>query len=189
MEISKAEELILIGEVGKPCGVKGEVRIFPLTDNPKRLSSLKQVYLIKSPAKPKLYEIEGVCHSRRFASVKFSGCDTKDAARALSEARVGIPRAECPQLPEGSYYYFDIIGLETFTQQGRYLGKIEAIIPTASSDVYVIRDGSGGEILVPAISEVIAEVAPREGRVVIRTVEGLITSGSHDILSSQPSGS
>jgi 16S rRNA processing protein RimM len=165
--------LITIGKVLKPFGVKGEVKIEPLTDFPARFKTLGRVFLV-SPADK---ELAGSVTSVRYANgvpfLTFSGYDTPEKAKMLSGWFVKIPREEAVPLQEGSYYWFDLIGMEVFSEEGEKLGAITDIFETGSNDVYVMKRGRK-EIYLPATREVIKSVDVAAKKMVIHLVDGLL---------------
>jgi 16S rRNA processing protein RimM len=165
--------LITIGKVLKPFGVKGEMKIEPLTDFPARFKELGRVFLVSAAGK----ELASVVTSVRYANgvpfLTFSGYDTPEKAKALNGWFVKVPREEAVPLQEGSYYWFDLIGMEVFSEEGEKLGTITDIFETGSNDVYVMKRGRK-EIYLPATREVIKEVDVAAKKMVIHLVDGLM---------------
>jgi len=165
--------LISIGTVQKPHGVKGEVKVQPLTDHPERFKLLQRVFL--SP--PKGNSIECSVSSVRFIDGKplllLNGYDSPEKAREIAGWLVQIPREEALPLPEGQYYWFELIGMDVESESGEALGRITDIFETGSNDVYVMRSGKR-EIYLPATKDVIRTVDRAAKRMVIRVVDGLL---------------
>ncbi len=105
--------------------------------------------------------------------VKLVGIDTRDQAEGLKGGELVIHPEELPELPQGEFYHFQLLGMSVEDEDGHYLGTLEDIFPTGSNDVYVVRSG-GEEILLPAIDEVIRQVDPEKKRMVVRILEGLV---------------
>ena len=103
------------------------------------------------------------------------GIDDRDAAAGICGSSVWMPVERMQKLPEGEYYWNEIVGLQVVTEEGRDLGRIEAIFPTGSNDVYVCREGKR-EILLPAIEEVVRRIDRDRGVMVVRLLKGLIGS-------------
>lgn len=164
--------LITIGRVVKPWGVKGEVKIEPLTDFPDRFGKLERVYLA-SPAGPIECRIKSVRFRGGAPHIIFEGYETPEKARTLAGWLVQIPSDEAIPLPEGSYYWFELIGMEVFTERGERLGVIDDIFRTGSNDVYVVKKGRK-EYYIPATQEVIRGVDRRERRMLIHVIDGLL---------------
>ena len=118
------EDLILIGEITKPQGHRGEVRVRPLTDSQERFSALTEVYLIAPGAPPCLVRVERARQQKGFVVLKLSCCQDMNAAYALVGRQLGVPVEAAIQLPVGTYFQFQIIGLEVYTEEGQALGRV-----------------------------------------------------------------
>jgi 16S rRNA processing protein RimM len=109
---------------------------------------------------------------RTHFSLTIEGIEDRNAADALRGLSIFLPYDSLETLPEGEYYWEDLIGLAVVTEDGKPLGQIESIFPTGSNDVYVCKEG-GREILLPAIAEVIRSVNIQAGTVVVRLLKGM----------------
>jgi 16S rRNA processing protein RimM len=147
-------DLITIGKIVAPHGVRGDVRIFPLTDFPERFHELKTVY-VDDVGQLKL---ESARPHKKFILLKFTGIDTMNEAAPLSSKLIKIRREDVVKLPEGQYYIFDIIGLNVFNEQGELLGVITDVLQPGSNDVYVVEQQDKKELLVPAIKDVVKQI-------------------------------
>src|SRR5574337_1508659 len=123
--------LITIGKIIKPFGVKGEMRIEPMTDFPDRFKKLGRVYLVSPAGKEKSCTVRS---ARNDAGgnvfLLLSGYDSPEKARELNGWLIQVPREEAAPLPEGSYYHFELIGMEVFSETGEKLGRIVDIFET-----------------------------------------------------------
>jgi len=164
---------VVIGKVLKPYGRRGEVRILPLTDFPERFQRLRDVTLQLPSGERIPRRIRSVQARGKVLLVAFEGCTRPEEARALRNSLVLIPRDQVMPLPEGTYYWFQIIGLRVYTDTGLYLGVVEDILETGANDVYVVRDRER-EILIPAVEHVVRRIDVAEGRMVIHPMEGLL---------------
>ena len=154
----------------RPWGVRGEVKVEILTDWPERFALLEYVYLGEG-AIP--YRLEWFRLHRRYALLKVAGCDDRNAAEALREQLVQIPPGEAMPLDEDEYYVHQIEGLEVWTDEGESLGRVVEVLFTGSNEVYVVR-GPQGEVLIPAIADVVLQVDLEGGKLIVRLMEGLI---------------
>jgi len=168
-ESEERPRFLVIGEILRPQGVKGKLKVRVLTDFPEHFRGLKRAYLGQT-LRPVI--VEGVSLHQRYALLKFAGYDDRTSAETLRGAVVQIPIEEAPPLAQGEYYFYQIVGLAVWTVQGEYLGRVREVLVTGSNDVYVVR-GPRGEILLPAIEEVIREVDVEAGRLMVRLLEGL----------------
>jgi len=149
-----ATDLIIVGKIVAPHGVRGDVRIFPLTEFPDRFHNLKTIFVEDVG---QLQLVSARSH-KKFVLLKFTGIDTMDDARKLSGKLMKIDRKELIKLPEGRYYIFDIIGLTVVTEEGETLGIITDVLQPGSNDVYVVEQQGKSRLLVPAIKEVVKKI-------------------------------
>lgn len=163
---------LIVGKILKPHGVRGEVKVEPLTDDLRRFDKLEYVY-IKNADKILPYKIGHVKYGHGVVYIKLDGIDSMDDAKALAGEYLWVDRNHAAPLPEGAYYVGDIIGCRVYTTDGRYLGWVKNIFPTGSNDVYTIFDGRR-EILIPAIKDVIKSVDINAERIIIEPMEGLL---------------
>jgi len=165
--------LVTIGKAIKTFGVNGEMKIEALTDFPDRFKDLHRVYLVSPSGK----EIACVVRSVRIAGqsiyVLFAGYDSPEKAKALNGWYIKIPETEAVPLPEGSYYWFELIGMEVVSESGEALGSIIDILQTGSNDVYVLKKGRK-EIYIPATKDVIRQVDKKSRQMTIHVLEGLL---------------
>ena len=160
-------ELITVGKIVAPHGVRGDVRIMPLTDFPDRFYDLKAVF-VEDGAQLK---IEAVRQHKKFVLLKFSGYDSMDAAQTLRGKTLKIKREDVVKLPEGQYYIFDIVGLNVFTEEGVSLGSITDVLQPGSNDVYVVEQHDKKELLIPAIKEVVKKIDIEGKRMIVKLQE------------------
>ncbi len=171
--IGMHEELIIIGKITKPHGVKGELKVLPSSSNPHRFEQIDEVWLTGEGRKPVLQRIQGLRYNKDFVLLKLAGYDTLTQAKELAGVELGIPKSRLLQLSDSTYYQFDIIGCKVYTADRRYLGKVESILHTGSNDVYVVQ-GESGEYLIPAIKQAIAEINAEQDHIILKNLEGLI---------------
>lgn len=160
---------LVIGRILSPHGVEGEVQVEVLTDFPERFSRLKTVYLgeERSPA-----VLEGHRMHGRKILLKFAQFDDRDQADQLRGELIYVPVEEAIPLGEDEYYLYEIVGLEVWTTEGEYLGRVQEVLHTGSNDVYVVREADE-ETLIPAISDVVLKIDVDEGRIEVRLAKGL----------------
>lgn len=166
-------EVFDIGKVANTHGVKGEVKVLPLTDDPNRYSDLKWVYIEKENKLQK-FNIQSVKYVKGMVVVKFEGIDDMTAAEALKNTIIKINRADAIKLPKDSFFICDIIGIKVYDEDEKYLGTLKDVLKTGSNDVYIVKDEDNKEILVPALKTVIREISIEGKRMVVALPEGLI---------------
>jgi 16S rRNA processing protein RimM len=166
---SPEEEFITIGEVIAAWGTEGKVKVAVATDFPQRFASSATVYINRLPVR-----IDSVEWRKGKAIIKFDTIDSIERAQQLQGQHVEIHRSQVYPLPEGQYYHFQLIGLEVWTTQGELVGRITEVLTGKSNDSYVVR-GAKGEVLIPAIDDVIKSIDLDRGRITIEAIEGLLS--------------
>ncbi len=165
--------LITIGKAVKPFGVKGEMKIEPMTDFPERFGKLTRVYLVSPAGEELACKVKSTRYANGTPFLLFAGYDTPEKAKALNGWFVKVPEEETIPLPEGTYYWYELMGMEVFSETGEALGAIVDIFETGSNDVYVIKRGKK-EVYIPATKEVIRQVDRKAKRMVIHLPDGLM---------------
>ena len=164
---SAAKDRVVIGRVGAPHGVHGELRVFPLTDFPERFRDMDRVY-----AGEDLLPIAGVRYQNEKILLRFTGFDSREKAAALTGRFLSVDRADAVPLEEGEYYTFDIIGLAVRDEAGQDLGTVTEVLQTGSNDVYVVsKKGQAAQTLVPALKSVVREIDLDVGQMVVALPE------------------
>lgn len=162
-----------IGKIINTHGVKGEVKIIPLTDEPKRFELLEYVY-VEYKKKLQKYTISNIRYFKNLIILKFKELEDMTSAEALKNSIIKIPRELALPLEEDEYYISDLIGIDVSTDEGKNLGIIKDVIKTGSNDVYVIEDDEKKEILIPALKQCIKQVDMDNRTMVVSLLEGLI---------------
>lgn len=161
-------DLIVIGRVARPWGLFGELKIIVQSDVEDRFTDLDRVFVGGRSYRVRLSKHEG-----HFARLALAGVTSREAAEELRNLFVAIRQSETGPLPEGQYYHFQIIGLRVMTESGADLGEVVDVIPTGANDVYLIQ-GPPGEILIPAIADVVRAIDLDAGTITVAPIEGLI---------------
>jgi 16S rRNA processing protein RimM len=162
-------EYLSVGEIVAPFGLRGELKVLLDTDFPELVLEATSLYIGEPPVR---YVVEWAQQMRGVVRLKLAGCDSREAAEALRGQVVQVRFEEAPTPGEGEYYYHQLIGLETWSEEGEYLGRVVEVFPTGSNEVLVVR-GETGEILLPAIQEVVRQVDLVAGRLWVHLLEGL----------------
>jgi 16S rRNA processing protein RimM len=161
---------LVVGKIVAPWGIRGEVKVAIETDFPERFGQLERVCLGEE-ATP--FVLRGSRLHKGHALLKLDGCDDRDAAGKLRGQLVQIPIEEAMPLGEDEYYVYQIVGLDVWTSEGEHLGRVSEVLFTAANDVYVVH-GEKGEILIPAVEDVVLEVDLAGGRLTVELMEGLL---------------
>jgi 16S rRNA processing protein RimM len=167
-----AEELVKIGQITSPHGVRGEVRVFPLSDFPERFATLRQA-LLGPEARPVGVRFEGTV--KNMIILRIEGIDDRDKAEKLRLQYLQVPKSEVFPLPEGHYYVFDLIGLDVVDPEGKPLGKLAKVEHSSPAhDIYVVEVAPGKRYMVPAVREFVKEISLEKGQIVIQPIPGLL---------------
>ena len=161
----ESPDLIAVGRVIKPFGLRGQIVIFPLTDFPERFAPGAAI-LIEGQS----FEISASQPHKGRWVLKLKGVDTPEQAEDLRGCALNVPESDLHPLPEGEYYRFQVIGLLAVTKDGDELGRVTDVLETGGNDVYLIK-GSGGERLVPALPQFVTEIDLDAGRMIVEDAE------------------
>lgn len=167
------EKLLQVGVITSTHGIRGEVKVFPTTDDPKRFKKLKQVILDTGKEKRDL-EVESVKFFKQFVILKFKGIDNIDEVERYKRCPLLVTRDHAVPLQEDEYFIADMIGMQVVTEDGAVFGTLKDVIETGANDVYIIESSEHGEVLVPAIKECILDINIEEQKMQIHLMDGLI---------------
>ena len=167
------EQLLQVGVISSTHGVRGEVKVFPTTDDVKRFKKLKKVILDTGKEQLPL-EIEGVKFFKQFVILKFRGIDNINDIEKYKGKRLLVDREHAVKLKKDEYFIADMIGMDVFTGDGELFGALKDVMETGANDVYIIEMSDGKEVLVPAIKQCILDVDIENRKMVIHLLEGLV---------------
>nr|WP_300094572.1 ribosome maturation factor RimM [Sedimentibacter sp.] len=164
------KEYIKVGKIVNTHGVKGCMKCIPLTDDMERFDELEYVYTEKDNKKRK---IKNVWYRKGLVYLELEDINDMDAAESLRNTFISIYDDQLRELPEGSYYLFDLEGMDVYSDLGEYIGKISEVYQTGANDVYEVVD-KNKSYLIPAVKDVVKEVSVKEKKMVIHVIEGLL---------------
>lgn len=167
------EKQLQVGVISSTHGVRGEVKVFPTTDDVTRFRQLKKVYLDTGREMLPL-EIQNVKFFKQFAILKFKGIDNINDIEKYRGKSLMIDREDAVDLDEDEYFIADMIGMKVCTEGGSEFGTLKDVMETGANDVYIIDSLEHGEVLIPAIRECILDVDMDEERMTIHLMEGLV---------------
>ena len=162
-----------IGQIVNTFGIKGMVKVKPFTDNIERFSNLEKIY-IKNKSGQTEYKIQEVKYHKNMVLIKFEGIENPEQADLLRNSYLIVDRETAEPLEPGRYYIVDMIGLDVFTDDNEYLGKLEDIYNTGSNDIYVVKNELGKQVLLPAIEDVIKNIDMDNKKVIVHLIPGLV---------------
>lgn len=167
------QEYFEVGQIVNTFGVKGFVKVNPFTDDITRFDELKKVYICKKNEMNEV-EIEEVKYHKNMVLLKIKGIDDMNEAEKLKGLYLKIHRKDAIPLPEGTYFIADLIGLKVYTDDGNLLGKVDDIYNNGSTDIYVVKDELGKQILLPGTKEVLKEINLEQEKIVVHLLKGLV---------------
>ena len=167
------EELLKVGIITTTHGIRGEVKVFPTTDDPERFLDLEYVFLDTGREKKKL-TIQSVKFFKQFVILKFKGINNINDIEKYKRCSLFVDRENAVELEEDEYFIADMIGMNVLTEDGEIFGTLKDVIETGANDVYVINSKKHGEVLIPAIKECILDVNVKEGKMLVHLMDGLI---------------
>lgn len=165
-------DLFAIGEIVKTRGLRGCLKVLCYVETKNTFSELKFVYIEQNSGQKNRFELKKIDVAGNILFVELEGIPDVESAQALVGCKVFLPEDMQEKLPEGEYYWRDIIGLDVYNEDDNYIGKIESVFPTGSNDVYVCKSAER-EILLPAIADVIRKIDINRRVMIVRLLEGL----------------
>ena len=166
------EDYFKVGVITSPHGVRGEVKVYPTTDDPNRFRDLKKVFLDDRGGDER--EVGGVKFVKNLVVLKLSGISSMDEAERYRQRELFVRRADAVPLEENEFFIADLIGCEVRTEEGQVLGTLTDVLQTGANDVYVVEFPAGGEVLIPAIRDCIRRVDVDAGVVTVHLLPGLM---------------
>jgi len=167
------EEFLQVGVISSTHGLKGEVKVFPTTDDPARFKKLKKV-LLDTGKEHKELEIERVAFFKQFVILKFKGFDHIDQIERYKGKGLLVTRDQAVKLKKNEYFITDLIGITVYTEEGQTLGRLKDVLVTGANDVYVVEAADKKEILIPAIKQCILSVNIEEREMMVHLLKGLV---------------
>lgn len=167
------EDYLRVGVITTTHGVRGEVKVFPTTDDQNRFKELKEVFLDTGKDLITL-EIEGVKFFKQMVILKFKGIDNINDIEKYRGKDLLINRKDAVKLEEDEFFIFDLIDSEVFTDEGEKLGILIEILTTSANDVYIVKTAEGKELLLPSIKECVLSVDVENKKIIVHLMKGLI---------------
>ena len=162
-----------IGQIVNTFGIKGMVKVNPFTDDISQFEKMNSILIDKKGSLVEM-QIEEVKYSKNQVLLKLKGIETIEEAEKYRNCYLKLPREKAKKLPEGTYFIADLIGVDVYTEEGNLLGKVEDIYNSGASDIYVIKNELGKQILLPATKEVIKQIDLEQEKIIVHLLKGLI---------------
>jgi 16S rRNA processing protein RimM len=166
-------DFVVIGYVTKPHGVRGALRIEPITDDPQRFNQLAHIFLTLDEQSRHEFQINKVQIGPKFVIISLDEITDRNEAEKWKNAYVEIPRDKVVPLPEGQNYYFELIGALVQTKSGEKIGHLVDVLNYPANDVYVVKSELK-EILIPVVPDIVVESDAENGTITIDPIEGLL---------------
>ncbi len=173
MEVKSMEDKFQVGVITSTHGVRGEVKVFPTTDDPNRFKRLKEVILDTGKAEIVL-EVEGVKFFKQFVILKFKGFDNINDIEKYRQKSLYVTRQNAVRLKKDEYFVADLMGMEVVDEQNAKIGVLKSVMETGANDVYVIAMTDGRELLLPAIKQCILNVDMESNVMQVHVLDGLL---------------
>lgn len=162
-----------VGVITQTHGIRGEVKVFPTTDDVNRFKKLKEVTLDTGKERL-LLEIEGVKFFKQFAILKFKGLDSINEVEKYKRGKLLVSRDQAVKLKKDEYFVADMIGMQVVTDEGEAFGVLKDVLATGANDVYVVSREGDKEVLLPAIKECIKNVDMKRRVMEVHIMDGLL---------------
>ena len=168
------DNLVMIGEIVKPHGIRGEVKVYTYSERPENFSHYKQVVL-QAPAGDgtTVYKVVKSRVQGKLAILQLEGLASREAAENLQGSSVWLEKTDLPELDGDEYYWHQLLGMRVFTDTGRELGAVAGFFSTRAHDIMAVT-GEGREYLIPVKEEIITEIDDRNGKLVVADFPGLL---------------
>ena len=167
------EERFQVGVITSTHGVRGEVKVYPTTDDPKRFKRLKEV-ILDTGKEELILEIEGVKFFKQFVILKFKGFDNINDIEKYRQKSLYVTRENAVRLRKDEYFIADLMGLTVIDEEDKEIGVLKNVMETGANDVYEITMNDGRELLLPAIKQCVLEVNVEEGFIKVHILDGLL---------------
>lgn len=167
------EEILQVGIITAPHGVRGEVKVFPTTDDAKRFKRLKEIILDTGKEQITL-EIENVKFLKQLVVLKFKGIDDINLVEKYRQKSLYVTRENAVRLGRNEYFIADLVGLKVLDESDEEIGIMREVMETGANDVYIIDMKDGRELLLPAIKQCVLEVDVEQGFMKVHILEGLL---------------
>ncbi|MDE7327719.1 MAG: ribosome maturation factor RimM [Lachnospiraceae bacterium] len=168
------EDLLRVGVISSTHGVRGEVKVYPTTDDPTRFEALSEVLVDTKKSGIVTLGIERVAYFKNMVILKFKGIDCMEEAEKYKGQDLLVTRENAVPLEEGEFFICDIIGSIVFEENGEEFGVLKDVLQTGANDVFVVDAKNGKEVLLPVIDDCVKEIDVEGKRIVAYIMPGLM---------------
>ena len=167
------KERLQVGAISSTHGVRGEVKVFPMTDDVTRFKKLKEVILVTDKTE-KVLKITSVKFFKQFVILKFEGIDSLNDVEVYKGANLFVDRKNAVKLQKDEYFIADLIDLVVVDEDEKEIGILVDVMKTGANDVYIVKNEDGKELLFPAIKECILNVDLKKKQIKVHVMDGLL---------------
>jgi len=163
-------EYFKLGQITSPVGIKGEMRVYPYTDDTTRFSAVKTI-LVEGEKEPR--RLEKSRPDKNLVVIKLSGIDDRNASELYRGKNLLVNKEDFP-LDEDVFFADDIVGIEVYTEDGQRVGKVSNILNKPNQDIYEIEKEDGKSFMLPAVKEFVLDVNVSEGKMTVHLIDGIM---------------
>lgn len=167
------ENKLRVGVIASTHGIRGEVKVFPTTDDVNRFKRLKEI-ILETGKEELVLEIEGVKFFKQYAILKFKGIDDINDIEKYKGKELYVTRENAQKLKKDEYFIADLLGIKIMDENGKQLGALKDVMETGANDVYVIEMLDGRELLLPAIKQCVLKIDMEASEMTVHLLEGLL---------------
>jgi len=164
---------LVVGQISKPHGVRGDVRVVPYTSLPERFTWLDEIYI--GEEEPYRVAVEDVRFHKSWVLLKLAGYNDRDMAATLCGQLLQVREDQAIPLRENEYFLYQLEGMAVFSEDGTLLGELVRVIETGANNVFVVR-GKSGELLIPDTTEVVRDIDFEKSRITVHLLPGLLST-------------
>ncbi len=168
-----SQTLISIGKIVKPVGLNGKVKANLFSKGSRSLENADAVYLRKIKGDEKKYEVENISLKHAYVTLKLKGIESSEKAKKIVGFELLLDSKTLTTLGNNEFYHYELLGLDVYTVNGKYLGKLEKIFSTGSNDVFVVKKGKK-ELLIPFTEQVVEKIDIGKKSIRVRPLDGMI---------------
>ena len=170
---NKSPTFLIVGKIIKPHGIRGGLKVLPITKDPDRFKQLESIYIGDENLPKASYTLEQVSYTPRHLVVYLKGINNRNDAETLRDAYLYVPAEQALELPEGSFYYYELVGMSVQDQEGRTLGLVKDVVDYPAHRMFVV-DIDGRDVLIPDVQDIVKKIDAQKRMIAIHVIEGLL---------------
>jgi 16S rRNA processing protein RimM len=170
---------IILGEIVKPHGLNGAVKVRSFADSPESFTRPVHLFLVSADGKRSEVMVQNASPMGGLVTLKLEGVHTREQAQDLVGSQVVVSKEDLPDAEQDEFYWHDLLGMGVYDSTGAYYGIIISILPTGANDVFVVEGTKGQEILIPGTFDAVIEINVPERRMVIEPLSGPVFNDTH----------